>query len=106
MRMICPKPPWPLSRKVLSDMPGNWDCGNSQVWGPRIENRGSQITFSALGQFAPVAAKQAWDRDNTKKQALVEAVKADLPHMRVRAGGYTSVDVSECGIDKPMPCAS
>ena len=35
-----------------------------------------------------------------KKQALVEAVKADLPHMRVRAGGYTSVDVSECGIDK------
>ena len=54
----------------------------------------------ALGQFAPVAAKQAWDRDNTKKQALVEAVKADLPHMRVRAGGYTSVDVSECGIDK------
>ena len=76
---------------------GLWE---QQVWGPRIENRGSQITFSALGQFAPVAAKQAWDRDNTKKQALVEAVKADLPHMRVRAGGYTSVDVSECGIDK------
>ena len=70
---------------------GLWE---QQVWGPRIENRGSQITFSALGQFAPVAAKQAWDRDNTKKQALVEAVKADLPHMRVRAGGYTSVDVS------------
>ena len=67
---------------------GLWE---QQVWGPRIENRGSQITFSALGQFAPVAAKQAWDRDNTKKQALVEAV---------RAGGYTSVDVSECGIDK------
>lgn len=76
---------------------GLWE---QQVWGPRIENRGSQITFSALGQFAPVAAKQAWDRDNTKKQALAEAVKADLPHMRVRAGGYTSVDVSECGIDK------
>ena len=75
---------------------GLWE---QQVWGPRIENRGSQITFSALGQFAPVAAKQAWDRDNTKKQALVEAVKADLPHMRVKAGGYTSVDVSECGIE-------
>ena len=61
---------------------GLWE---QQVWGPRIENRGSQITFSALGQFASVAAKQAWDRDNTKKQALVEAVKADLPHMRVAA---------------------
>lgn len=68
--------------------------------GASNREQGSQITFSALGQFAPVAAKQAWDRDNTKKQALVEAVKADLPHMRVRAGGYTSVDVSECGIDK------
>ena len=76
---------------------GLWEA---EPWGPILEDRGSQITFSALGQFAPVAAKQAWDRDNTKKQALVEAVKADLPHMRVRAGGYTSVDVSECGIDK------
>ena len=98
--MICPKPPWPLSRKVLSDMLGNWDCGNSRYGGLESRTGAARCTFSALGQFAPVAAKQAWDRDNTKKQALVEAVKADLPHMRVRAGGYTSVDVSECGIDK------
>src|SRR5690242_3859066 len=30
-------------------------------WGERIENRGSQITFSALGQQAPLDAKEKWD---------------------------------------------
>lgn len=76
---------------------GMWE---EHVWGSRIENRGSQITFSALGQYAPVAAKQSWDPDNIKKRALVEAVKADLPDLRVRSGGYSSVDVSHHGIDK------
>jgi len=76
---------------------GMWE---EHVWGSRIENRGSQITFSALGQYAPVAVKQSWDPDNIKKRALVEAVKADLPDLRVRSGGYSSVDVSKHGIDK------
>ena len=31
-----------------------------QTWGPRIEDRGSQITFSALGQLAPISAKEVW----------------------------------------------
>jgi hypothetical protein len=28
-----------------------------KVWGEQIEDRGSQITFSALGQQAPLAAR-------------------------------------------------
>ena len=32
---------------------GYWE---SETWGPILEDRGSQITFSALGQAAPVAA--------------------------------------------------
>jgi hypothetical protein len=32
-----------------------------QVWGEVIEDRGSQITFSALGQEAPLAQKELWD---------------------------------------------
>lgn len=39
----------------------------THVWGERIENRGSQITFSALGQLAPIEAKEAWDPTNEKK---------------------------------------
>jgi phosphomannomutase len=30
-----------------------------QLWGEAIENRGSQITFSALGQQAPLAEKKS-----------------------------------------------
>ncbi len=33
-----------------------------RVWGETIEDRGSQITFSALGQQAPLEAKHTWDR--------------------------------------------
>lgn len=76
---------------------GAWE---SHVWGERIENRGSQITFSALGQYAPVEAKEAWDPTGERKAKLAQAVAADFPNLRVRAGGYSSVDVSKYGIDK------
>lgn len=37
---------------------GYWE---GRTWGPILEDRGSQITFSALGQAAPFDAKKAWD---------------------------------------------
>ncbi|NEG89376.1 HAD-IIB family hydrolase [Bifidobacterium aerophilum] len=76
---------------------GLWE---EHIWGERIEDRGSQLTFSALGQEAPEEAKRSWDPDETKKRALVAAVSRDLPHLKVRAGGYTSIDVSLPGMDK------
>jgi phosphomannomutase len=41
-----------------------------QLWGEQIEDRGAQITWSALGQEAPVEMKQAWDPDRTKRAPL------------------------------------
>jgi phosphomannomutase len=76
---------------------GYWE---SDTWGPILEDRGSQITFSALGQAAPVAAKVQWDTDGAKKTALREAVQALLPDLEVRSGGSTSVDITRQGIDK------
>lgn len=70
------------------------------VWGNRIEDRGSQLTFSALGQQAPVEVRERWDPDNGKKNRLARAVAADLPELEVRAGGTTSVDISLKGFDK------
>src|SRR3546814_14032266 len=35
---------------------------DERIWGERIEDRGSQITFSGLGQDAPLEAKEGWDR--------------------------------------------
>jgi len=76
---------------------GLWE---EQTWGPILEDRGSQVTFSALGQEAPVDIKRQWDPTGEKKNALRAAVAADLPDLEVRSGGSTSVDITRQGIDK------
>ncbi len=78
---------------------GLWESGE-KVRGDRIEDRGSQITFSALGQEALVAEKKAWDPDGSRREALRAAVAELLPDLEVRAGGSTSIDVTARGIDK------
>ncbi len=76
---------------------GLWEV---EPWGPILEDRGSQITFSALGQKAPVEAKHAWDPDASKRALLQAAVAARLPELEVRSGGSTSIDITRAGIDK------
>ncbi|HEY1530167.1 MAG TPA: HAD-IIB family hydrolase [Galbitalea sp.] len=76
---------------------GLWE---TKTWGPILEDRGSQITFSALGQEAPVAAKRAWDPTGAKKESLRAAAAPQLPELEVRSGGSTSIDVTRKGIDK------
>ena len=76
---------------------GLWE---SETWGDILEDRGSQITFSALGQTAPLAAKTAWDPTGEKKNTLRSAVAALVPDLEVRSGGSTSVDITQQGIDK------
>jgi phosphomannomutase len=76
---------------------GFWE---SETWGAILEDRGSQITFSALGQAAPVSAKTEWDPSGEKKNALRDAVQQVLPDLEVRSGGSTSVDITRRGIDK------
>jgi phosphomannomutase len=71
-----------------------------QTWGPIIEDRGSQITFSALGQNAPPAEKYAWDPGGSKRAALRELVAGRIPQWEVRSGGSTSIDVTKKGVDK------
>ncbi len=76
---------------------GLWE---EQTWGPIIEDRGSQITFSALGQEAPVDAKKNWDPSGDKKERLRQYVAERVPELEVRSGGSTSVDVTRKGVDK------
>jgi hypothetical protein len=70
------------------------------IWGERIEDRGSQITFSALGQQAPIEEKKKWDPDFTKRKKLKTLLDNLIPEFSVRLGGTTSVDVTKPGIDK------
>ena len=71
-----------------------------RLWGAQVEDRGTQFTFSGLGQQAPLEAKKRWDPDFAKRKALqAELVKA-LPHLSINIGGSTSLDITRYGIDK------
>jgi hypothetical protein len=71
-----------------------------KLWGKVIEDRGSQITFSALGQKAPVNAKAAWNKKSDVRPVLMKIMQKELPTFEVRRGGLTSIDVTQKGIDK------
>jgi hypothetical protein len=71
-----------------------------KVWGEVIEDRGSQITYSALGQQAPLKEKEKWDPDFTKRKKIKALLDPLIPGFSVRLGGSTSIDVTKPGIDK------
>jgi HAD superfamily hydrolase (TIGR01484 family) len=72
----------------------------AKTWGDIIEDRGSQITLSALGQHAPLDAKKAWDPDFKKRERIKAMLDPTLPGFSVHLGGATSIDVTRPGIDK------
>lgn len=76
---------------------GYWE---EKPYGDIIEDRGSQITFSALGQQAPAEEKYKWDPDGQKKMSLRNYASPLLQDLEVRMGGSTSIDVTRIGIDK------
>ena len=51
----------------------------AKVWGEVIEDRGSQITFSALGQQAPLEEKNKWDPDYTKRKKIKAILDKIIP---------------------------
>lgn len=60
-------------------------------WHP-VENRGGQITFSPIGNTAPVEQKMAYDPDRAKRDALLAAHPFVSETMMVCIGGSTSLD--------------
>lgn len=71
-----------------------------ETWGDQIEDRGSQITFSALGQQAPLEQKKGWDADFSKRRKIVLPLQKTLNRFAVAMGGTTSIDITKPGIDK------
>lgn len=85
------------SLRRAASLPG---FGVQRVWGEQIEDRGSQVTFSALGQQAPLEAKKTWDPDFAKRKTMKAFLDTIIPEFSIRLGGTTSVDVTRPGIDK------
>ena len=73
---------------------------DERIWGERIEDRGSQITFSGLGQNAPLGAKEGWDSDRAKRTALQTTLRAALPGLSCCRRGSLS---ASCGSGPPAP---
>jgi phosphomannomutase len=71
-----------------------------KTWGQQIDDRGSQITFSALGQKAPLDAKKKWDPNFAKRKKIKKRLDKSLPEFSVQMGGATSIDITKPGIDK------
>ena len=65
-----------------------------------IENRLSQVTFSALGQKAGTEAKYAWDPDHKKREAIVKRCKELAPEFEYEIGGTTSINAITPGMNK------
>jgi HAD superfamily hydrolase (TIGR01484 family) len=76
---------------------GYWE---EKPYGDIIEDRGSQITFSALGQSAPIEEKEKWDLGDNKRNTIIPIVSKKIPDYEFRIGGTTSIDVTKPGIDK------
>ena len=76
------------------------DLKPARTWGELIQDRGSQITFSGLGQQAPLEEKKSWDPDFAKRKKIKAFLDKLIPEFSVRLGGATSVDVTKPGIDK------
>jgi phosphomannomutase len=83
------------------------DMRAEKTYGETIEDRGSQITFSVLGQdivdelgLEGVRIKEEWDANNEKKNKLRDYIQPLIPDFEVRVGGLTSMDVTKKGVDK------
>ena len=89
--------------KILSSLKKALEAAGfkfAKIWGEQIEDRGSQITFSALGQQAPLEDKNKWDPDYAKRKKIKAILDTLIPEFSVRIGGATSIDVTKSGIDK------
>ncbi len=83
---------------------GIWE---EHPYGEIIEDRISQITYSALGQDigemlgeAGIKQKYEWDPDMKKRMQLRDLIAPELTDLEVRVGGITSVDITLPGVDK------
>ena len=72
-----------------------------KVWGEIVENRwGTQITYSALWQKAPLKEKKDWDLDKKKRSKIVDYIKDELKDFSIWILGTTSIDVIKKWMDK------
>lgn len=79
---------------------GFWEEDKLKPGDEIIENRLSQVTFSALGQHAGTEEKYAWDPDCKKREKIVARCKELAPEFDYEIGGTTSINAITPGMNK------
>lgn len=79
---------------------GFWEADKLAPGDEIIENRLSQVTFSALGQSAGTKEKYAWDPDCKKREQIVARCKELAPDYDYEIGGTTSINAIIPGMNK------
>ncbi|MFO0704150.1 MAG: HAD-IIB family hydrolase [Patescibacteria group bacterium] len=73
-----------------------------KVWGEIIENRGTQVSFSAYGQKAPAEVKLPYDPDLSKRKVIAGYLKEKISEkeFEIKIAGGSTIDVTRVGIHK------
>lgn len=79
-----------------------------KIYGKTLEDRQSQMSYSFLGQdvvarLGPkgVRLKERWTKENTPlKLKIARRLQKRLPGLEVHAAGFTTIDITQRGIDK------
>lgn len=71
-----------------------------EYFGEIIEYRGTQVSYSGLGQNAPIEKKSLWDPNQEKRREIISLIKDELKGFEIRIGGTTSIDINKKGVDK------
>jgi len=87
--------------KVLEETAKEMGIWVDNPVGEIIEDRLSQVTMSAIGQYADPKDKYAWsEKHKDVRPVFRDKVAARLPDLEVRLGGSTSTDITLPGVDK------
>lgn len=86
--------------EVLWKMISHFELDFLESYGDVIENRGTQITYSALWSECPLEIKSQWDPDGEKRQKYRDFIKDDLKEFNVWIAGRSSIDITKNWIDK------
>lgn len=73
-----------------------------QVWGPRVDDRKSKMSFAYFGIDAPLEVKKPWDPDGIKRKPLLDALEPLLPDFTVSIGGTNTIDITRKGVTKAL----
>jgi len=94
-------------KKAMLNALDHFNYRPEKVYGELVEDRGSQMALSTLGQDIVdvlgnegVKLKEELDKDNSKKNKLRDYIANEITDYEVRVGGLTTIDVTKPGIDK------